>query len=88
MFAIRQLCKAPRSCICVKYGVHCYVRRVVLLQGWHISLLGDAALGFDAVEVDRQLLGMLRIQKISYVGSRRLIIFLPPGIFAIDKAVK
>jgi hypothetical protein len=50
---------------------------VVPLQVWHISLLGDATLGFDAVEVDHQLLGMLRIQKFSYVGSRRLIIFLP-----------
>jgi len=36
---------------------------VVLLQGWYISLLGDAVLGFDAVEVDHHLLGMLRIQK-------------------------
>jgi hypothetical protein len=61
---------------------------VVPLQVWHISLLGDATLGFDAVEVDHQLLGMLKIQKFSYVGSRRLIIFSPLGIFAIDKAVE
>jgi hypothetical protein len=64
MFTLGQLCgAAPRSCISVKYRTQCYVRRVVLLQVWHISLLGDATLGFDAVEVDHKLLGMLRIQK-------------------------
>jgi hypothetical protein len=61
---------------------------VVLLQGWHISLLGDAALGFDAVEVDHQLLGMLRISKNLLCRIKMINNFLPRGIFAIDKAVE